>query len=185
VTASRRPLIVAGRDAPWTRAASLASSAARAVQPISLWPRPSTLPEEFCTNPYAPHWRTLSRPSRGVSSGHTPSWGQSAARTTADRPPSGGVERPRRVVRFARLIHRRGRAFWRTCGPRRLRRQSQPDLNATHGGAVGAPCWWSDARQLRDEPARAAALRATVRSEGRDADHRHDRLWPEGAVVKE
>jgi hypothetical protein len=38
------------------------------------------------------------------------------------------VERPRRVVRFARLIQRRGRAFWRTYGSRRLRRQSQPDL---------------------------------------------------------
>jgi hypothetical protein len=38
--------------------------------------------------------------------------------------PSGGVVRPRRVVRFARLIHRRGRAFWRTFVPRFLRRQS-------------------------------------------------------------
>jgi hypothetical protein len=42
------------------------------------------------------------------------------------------VVRPRRKVRFARLIHRRGRAFRRTCGPRRLRRQSQacPDDRA-------------------------------------------------------
>src|SRR4029453_18493633 len=31
--------------------------------------------------------------------------------------PLGGVERPRRKVRFARLIHRRVRAFRRTCGP--------------------------------------------------------------------
>ena len=38
------------------------------------------------------------------------------------------------MVRFARLIQRRVRAFWRTCGPRRLRRQSQPDLVATEGG---------------------------------------------------
>jgi hypothetical protein len=43
------------------------------------------------------------------------------------------VERPRRNERFAQLIQWRGRAFWRTCGPRRLRRQSQPDLVATHG----------------------------------------------------
>ena len=43
----------------------------------------------------------------------------------------GGVERPRRKVRFARLIHRRGRAFWPAFGRRRLRRQSQPDLVAT------------------------------------------------------
>jgi hypothetical protein len=32
------------------------------------------------------------------------------------------MERPRRKVRFARLIQRRVRAFWRTFGPRRLRR---------------------------------------------------------------
>jgi hypothetical protein len=35
-------------------------------------------------------------------------------------------------MRFARLIVDLS-AFWRTCGPRRLRRQSQPDLAATHG----------------------------------------------------
>jgi transposase len=28
---------------------------------------------------------------------------------------------------------------WRTCGPRRLRRQSQPVVVATHGGRVGVP----------------------------------------------
>jgi hypothetical protein len=43
------------------------------------------------------------------------------------------MERPRRKERFARLIQRRGRAFRRTYGPRRLRRQSQPDLVATQG----------------------------------------------------
>jgi hypothetical protein len=42
------------------------------------------------------------------------------------RPPSGGVERPRRVVRFARLIHRRVRAFWPAFGRRRLRRYHIP-----------------------------------------------------------
>jgi Nuclease-related domain len=61
VTASRRPLIVAGRDAPWTRAASLASSAARVVHPISLWPRPSTLPESSALIPT----RITGVPSRG------------------------------------------------------------------------------------------------------------------------
>ena len=40
----------------------------------------------------------------------------------------------RAVVRVARLIHRRGHAFWPACGPRRLRRQSKPALIATHGG---------------------------------------------------
>jgi len=46
------------------------------------------------------------------------------------------VERPRRKERFARLIHRRVRAFWRTCGPRRLRRRSDPDVVATQGGTA-------------------------------------------------
>jgi hypothetical protein len=41
------------------------------------------------------------------------------------------VERPRRVVRFARLIHRRVRAFGPAFGQRRLRRHLMPDLVAT------------------------------------------------------
>ena len=53
--------------------------------------------------------------------------------------PLGGMERPRRKERFARLIQRRGRAFWRAFGPRRLRRQSQPALVATQGGAADVP----------------------------------------------
>jgi hypothetical protein len=51
--------------------------------------------------------------------------------------PSGGVERPRRMVRFARLIQRRVRAFWRTYGPRRLRRHLKPDVVTTRGGSAG------------------------------------------------
>jgi hypothetical protein len=50
--------------------------------------------------------------------------------------PLGGVERPGRVVRFARLIQRPVRAFWRAFGPRRLRRQSEPALVATQGGTA-------------------------------------------------
>jgi hypothetical protein len=50
--------------------------------------------------------------------------------------PLGGVERPRRKVRFARLIHRRVRAFRRAFGPRRLRRQSDADRIATRGGGA-------------------------------------------------
>jgi hypothetical protein len=46
--------------------------------------------------------------------------------------PLGGVERPRRKERFARLIHRRVRAFGPAFGRRRLRRQSQSDLAAIH-----------------------------------------------------
>jgi hypothetical protein len=37
-----------------------------------------------------------------------------------------GVERPGRAVRFVRLIHAARPRSWRTCGPGRLRRQSQP-----------------------------------------------------------
>jgi hypothetical protein len=38
------------------------------------------------------------------------------------------VERPRRVVRFARLIDRRVRAFGQAFGLRRLRRHLKPAL---------------------------------------------------------
>jgi hypothetical protein len=44
--------------------------------------------------------------------------------------------RPRRVVRFARLIHRRGRDLGPAFGRRRLRRRSQPALVATQGGGA-------------------------------------------------
>jgi hypothetical protein len=37
------------------------------------------------------------------------------------------------MVRFERLLHRRGRAFWPAFGRRRLRWQSEPALVATHG----------------------------------------------------
>jgi len=53
------------------------------------------------------------------------------------------VERPRRVVRFARLIHRRVRAFGPAFGRRRLRRQSQPALVATHRGTARPRPWRS------------------------------------------
>jgi hypothetical protein len=52
--------------------------------------------------------------------------------------PLGGVERPRRKVRFARLIHAARPRSWRTCGPRRLRRQFESDLAATQGGSARA-----------------------------------------------
>jgi len=49
------------------------------------------------------------------------------------------IARPRRVVCFARLIDRRARAFWRTYGPRRLRRHLRPARAATQGGAGSPP----------------------------------------------
>jgi hypothetical protein len=69
-----------------------------------------------------------------------PSWGQSAAKTAADWPPSGGVERPGRVVRFARLIHRPVRVL------------GVPSARAACGGTQACPSChlgWS-----RDAPRR-------------------------------
>jgi hypothetical protein len=77
-------------------------------------------------NPYARHPRTPCWPERGITAGRAPKGGQSPAKTAGDWPPSGELERPRRKERFARLIQRRVRAFERTFGPRRLRRQSKP-----------------------------------------------------------
>jgi hypothetical protein len=54
----------------------------------------------------------------------------------AGQVPLGGVERPRRKVRFARLIHRRVRAFWQAFGLRRLRRQIDADRIAPQGGGA-------------------------------------------------
>ena len=56
-------------------------------------------------SPYAGHPRTLPVPRARICPGHAPSWGQSAAKTAADWPPSGGVERALGKVRFAQLIH--------------------------------------------------------------------------------
>jgi hypothetical protein len=50
--------------------------------------------------------------------------------------PFGGVERACRKERFARLTHAARPRSWRTCGPRRLRRQSQAGLVATQGGTA-------------------------------------------------
>jgi hypothetical protein len=56
-----------------------------------------------------------------------PSWGQSATNTAADWSPSGGVERPRRKVRFARLIQRR------------VRDLGGPAVRAAFGGGRNLP----------------------------------------------
>jgi hypothetical protein len=51
-----------------------------------------------------------------------PNKSECAGACASDWPPSGGVERPHRKERFARLIQRRVRAFWPAFGRRRLRR---------------------------------------------------------------
>jgi transposase len=87
------------------------------------------------------------------------------------------MERPRRVVRFVRLIHTTRPRSWRTCGPRRLRRQSEPDSAATqcseqeHGTAPG----------VHDQVAREldlteTAVRQWVRQADLDAGRRSDGL---------
>jgi hypothetical protein len=55
-------------------------------------------------NPYARRPRTPCWPERGITAGRSPKGGQSPAKTAGDWPPLGEVERPRRAVRFARLI---------------------------------------------------------------------------------
>ena len=102
-------------DAPSARAASLASSAALLYAPDdAAYPArwraggPYVIPYVI---PYALGCVPLALLAERIRAGQSPSWGQSAANTAADWPPSGGVERPGRVVRFARLIGRRVRVF--------------------------------------------------------------------------
>src|SRR5215216_5946331 len=123
-----RPLSVPLMDAPSARAASLASSAAcrpapgaghsRAVDPPG---NPPVIPPGI---PPATDGGGSASPLGAIDPGQVP-FGGPVGRTTGGRlAPLGGVVRPRRAVRFARLIDRRGRVLGRTCGPRRLRRRS-------------------------------------------------------------
>ncbi len=94
---NRRPrrLAVVGGGAPSARAASLASSAAL--------PRP---PGDGLTRPDSGAL-TPTLDSTHVT-GVRPCWLDGGSPLVM---PLGGVERPRRLVRFARLIHRRGRVL--------------------------------------------------------------------------
>jgi hypothetical protein len=56
--------------------------------------------------------------------------------------PLGGVERPHRKERFARLIDTARPRSWRTFGPRRLRRQLCADRLATRGGPAMSELDW-------------------------------------------
>jgi hypothetical protein len=64
-----------------------------------------------CTDPYAGHWRTLSPAGIAIPHGYAPSWDQLGRGLCGRTGPPRGVERPRRKVRFARLMYRRGRDF--------------------------------------------------------------------------
>jgi hypothetical protein len=74
------------------------------------------------------------------------------------------VERPRRKERFARLIQRRGRAFWPTFGRRRLRRRSQPALVAMQGGGGLSGVLLSDISKAIRPVGRAAPVAGWPRS---------------------
>jgi hypothetical protein len=82
--------------------------------------------------PYAGHPRTPLAAGGPVPAGRPPRGASRPQRPRLTGPPR-GVERPRRAVRFARLIHTARPRSWRTYGPRRLRRRSEPGLVATHG----------------------------------------------------
>ena len=137
---ARRPRRVAVVDAPSARAASLASSAALPRPPGDGRTRPGF---EAADSPGIPpgippatdgggHRSPLTR----LAAGQDPCGGPVGRKPRGRLAPLGGVERPRRKVRFARLIHRRVRAFRQAFGLRRLRRHSDADRIATQGGGA-------------------------------------------------
>jgi hypothetical protein len=101
---ARRPRRVAVGDAPSARAASLASSAALPRPPGDGLTRPSSEAAEPPGIP--PVILPVILPATD-GGGHS-AW---VTRFAAGQVPFGGVVRPRREVRFARLIHRRGRVL--------------------------------------------------------------------------
>jgi hypothetical protein len=68
------------------------------------------------------------KPDVGEALGRDAPGGADCAKARVTGPPRGEWSGQAEWMRFARLIQRRDRVFWRTCGPRRLRRQSQPCL---------------------------------------------------------
>jgi hypothetical protein len=110
---------------------------ARHLRPVQ--PDIPELPEvvadglEFTADPLAGHQRQRSR-APYAQGARTPALHHRSV--CPGRCPSGGVVRPRRVVRFARLMQRRVRVPGPAFGPRRLRWQSQPAL----AGTQGRPC---------------------------------------------
>ena len=136
----RRPPCVSVVDAPSARAASLASSAACRWAPgagrVEAADPPGNPPVIPPGIPPAPdggvHPISLTR----ITAGQCPCGGPVGRKNRGRLAPLGGVERPRRVVRFARLIDRRVRDLGRAFGPRRLRRQSDADRIASQGGGA-------------------------------------------------
>jgi hypothetical protein len=141
---ARRLLGSLGMDAPSARAASLASSAALS-RPPGDDPHPAQLPGGDSPGnppvippgiPPATDGGGYRSPLARIAAAQVP-FGGPVGRTNRGRlAPLGGVVQPRRVVRFARLVHRRGRAFWQAFGLRRLRRQIDAARIAAQGGGV-------------------------------------------------
>jgi hypothetical protein len=88
-------------------------------------------------SPYAGHPRTPSPPRRRVRPGHAPRGASRPQKPRPTSPPRGsGAARPSGALRA--IDSSACPRSWRTCGPRRLRRQSKPALVATEGGRGGA-----------------------------------------------
>jgi len=136
----RRPLRVAVVDAPSARPASLASSAASRHMLGMLHSEALDLPGIPPGNPpgIPPARDGGGHPFRlgRIDAGQVPFGGPVGRKNRGRLAPLGGVERPRRVVRFARLIHRRVRDLGRAFGPHRLQRHSAPVRIAPQGGGA-------------------------------------------------
>jgi hypothetical protein len=134
------PLGVPGMDAPSARATSLASSAASRHMLSLLRLGALDLPGIPPGNPpgIPPARDGGGHPSTltGIAAGQVPFGGPVGRKTGGGLAPLGGVVRPRRKVRFARLIQRRVRALGQAFGLRRLRRQSDADRLAPQGGGA-------------------------------------------------
>jgi hypothetical protein len=126
-------------DAPSARAAALASSAASRQVPGLLRLGVLDPPGNPHVNPPgippATDGGGSPSPLERIGAGQVPFGGPVGRKNRGRLAPLGGVVRPRRKERFARLIDRRVRAFGRTFGPRRLRRRSERVRIATGGGA--------------------------------------------------
>jgi hypothetical protein len=137
---ARRSLRVGVMDAPSARAASLASSAACRHEPGVLCSRAFDPPGNPPVNPpvIPPVTGGGGSPSPlgRIGPGQAPCGGPVGRKNRGRLAPLGGVERPRRAVRFARLIHSARPRSWRTFGPRRLRRPSDAARIATTGGGA-------------------------------------------------
>jgi hypothetical protein len=139
-TTPRRPRSVAGRGRAFGAccfAGNLRSPAGPTpVPPSPRWLDPHVIPY---VNPYVIPYALAVR---------TP--GFHGEGICAAQPPSGGVERPRRVVRFARLIHRRVRVL------------GGPLARAASGGSLSL-AWWPHRVISRPEPDSSHPGDATTR----------------------